>query len=263
MIIVFLSSIGRKTALMLFSGGRFKARLAETDEDVVACQQLRYLTFIVSRGLDPSGDARDAEEFDPKCRHVKVEDQRTGQLVCCFRMMPLENGQSIDQTYAAKYYDLTSLADYPGKLVEMGRFCVHPQCKDPAILRVAWSAMTKFVDDNHVDMLIGCSSFEGVDAEAYADAFALLRDKHIAPSRWLPRVKAPSVFRYARAIRLRRPDMKRALSRMPPLLRTYLIMGGWVSDHAVIDNELNTLHVFTGLEVSRVPKSRARALRGS
>ena len=99
-------------------------------------------------------------------------------------------------------------------------------------------------------------------AEDYADAFALLKEKHIAPKRWLPRVKAPKVFRFARAFRLRRPDMKLALRHMPPLLRTYLVMGGWVSDHAVIDNELNTLHVFTGVEIARVPKGRAKVLRG-
>ena len=48
---------------------------------------------------------------------------------------------------------------------------------------------------------------------------------------------------------------------MPPLLRTYLMMGGWVSDHAVVDTDLNTLHVFTGLEIAAVPPSRARLLR--
>ena len=55
--------------------------------------------------------------------------------------------------------------------------------------------------------------------------------------------------------------MKLALRGMPPLLRTYLVMGGWVSDHAVIDNELNTLHVFTGVEIARVPRARAQVLR--
>jgi len=48
---------------------------------------------------------------------------------------------------------------------------------------------------------------------------------------------------------------------MPPLLRSYLAMGGWVSDHAVIVNELNTLHVFTGVEIARMPAGRARLLR--
>jgi putative hemolysin len=48
---------------------------------------------------------------------------------------------------------------------------------------------------------------------------------------------------------------------MPPLLRTYLMMGGWVSDHAVIDRHLNTLHVFTGVEIGTIPATRKRLLR--
>ncbi len=248
---------------MMFTGGRFKARIAASQADVTACQQLRYLTFVEMRGLETAQeDALDTDEFDPLCHHLMVEDTRSGQLVCCFRMMPLASGSEISRSYSAKYYDLRALADFPGPLVEMGRFCIHPAWKDPAILRVAWTAMTRFVDENGVEMLFGCSSFHGVDAEEYADAFALLKEKHIAPKRWLPRVKAPKVFRFARRLRVRTPNMKLALGRMPPLLRTYLVMGGWVSDHAVIDNELNTLHVFTGVEIRRVPEGRAKVLRG-
>jgi len=38
-------------------------------------------------------------------------------------------------------------------------------------------------------------------------------------------------------------------------------MGGWVSDHAVVDHEMHTLHVFTGLEIAAIPIVRAKALR--
>jgi hypothetical protein len=48
---------------------------------------------------------------------------------------------------------------------------------------------------------------------------------------------------------------------MPPLLRTYLMMGGWVSDHAVVDDHMNTLHVFTGVEIGAIPPVRKRLLR--
>ena len=56
-------------------------------------------------------------------------------------------------------------------------------------------------------------------------------------------------------------DRREALAALPPLLRTYLGMGGWVSDHAVVDRELDTLHVFTCVEVERVPAARAASLR--
>jgi len=38
-------------------------------------------------------------------------------------------------------------------------------------------------------------------------------------------------------------------------------MGGWVSDHAVVDPEMGTLHVFTGVEIRAIPATRKRLLR--
>jgi len=248
--------------MRIFGSGRYRARIAETAEDVRACQRLRWLAFRANRGLGAEADGLDADGFDPICRHLMVEETRTGRLVCCFRFLALASGAEIGRSYSAQHYELSKLAAFPGRMAEMGRFCIHPDHRDPDVLRVAWAAMARFVEADRVEMLFGCSSFSGVDAEAYADAFALLKEKHLAPKRWLPRVKAPKVFRFAKKLRFRKPDLKLALSRMPPLLRTYLTMGGWVSDHAVIDHDLDTLHVFTGVEIAAVPPARRRLLRG-
>ena len=239
--------------------GRYRTRWAETDADIRAAQHLRHVAF----HQDSSPDGLDQDEFDAICTHILVEEEATGRLVCCFRMLPLIDGGEIERTYSAQFYELSALRQFGGPMVEMGRFCIHPEARDPDILRVAWGAMTKFVDDNGVEMLFGCSSFKGTDAEKYADAFAMLKERHLAPRRWLPRVKAPSVFRFAQKLRRRKPDAKRAMLGMPPLLRTYLLMGGWVSDHAVVDNHMNTLHVFTGLEIAAIPPTRKRLLRAT
>jgi putative hemolysin len=239
-------------------------RVAEGDEDLGRAQALRHLSFIAPGGAAASparATGRDADDFDAACTHVLVEDQRSGTLVCCFRLLPLQSGGEIGRSYSAQYYNLSALEAFDGPMVEMGRFCIHPDWKDPDILRVAWGAMTGFVDAAGVEMMFGCSSFHGTEAEAHLDAFALLKEAHLAPRRWLPRVKAPDVFRFARRLGQRRPDMRRAMLAMPPLLRTYLLMGGWVSDHAVVDRDLNTLHVFTGLEIRAIPPARARLLR--
>lgn len=243
--------------------GRYEARFAESEADIAAAQRLRYRAFIEGSGAAARPEGLDADAFDAICRHVLVEDAKTGTLVCCFRLMPLAGGAEIGRSYSAQYYNLNRLSEFDGPMVEMGRFCIHPGWRDPDILRVAWGAMTRFVDEEGVEMLFGCSSFHGVEAEDYLDAFAMLKERHLAPKRWLPRVKAPNVFRFARVLRFRKPDPKRALLKMPPLLRTYLVMGGWVSDHAVVDRDLNTLHVFTGLEVRAIPPGRKRLLRGA
>ncbi len=237
---------------VLLKKGRYRARVAHTAKDVEAAQALRTLAF----GTPDT----DRDGFDDLCAHVLVEDLQQGRPVCCFRMLTLTDGGDIQRSYSAQYYDLSAMADYQGPMVEMGRFCIHPEWKDPDILRVAWGAMTAYVDRNGIRMLFGCSSFAGTETGEYLDAFAVLKDRHLGPKQWLPRVKAPDVFRFAARLR-RRPDMKKAMLRMPPLLRTYLLMGGWVSDHAVVDRHMNTLHVFTGLEIGAIPPERKRLLR--
>jgi putative hemolysin len=239
--------------------GCYRARAVRNATDMAAVDGLRGRVF---RRQAPraAAPAPDRDLFDAVCRHVLVEDRTTGQVVCCFRMLPLANGAEIERSYSAQFYDLSRLKGYDAPMVEMGRFCIHPERRYADILRLAWGAMTAFVDAEGVQMLFGCSSFQGTEAREYYDAFALLRDRHLAPKRWLPRVKAPSVFRFAARLRSA-PDLKRAQAKMPPLLRTYLLMGGWVSDHAVIDRDLGTLHVFTGLEIGAVPPARARLLR--
>ncbi|NOR60957.1 MAG: GNAT family N-acetyltransferase [Rhodobacteraceae bacterium] len=230
---------------------RFTARIADSFEDVQAAQALRGRVF-------RQGQA-DVDAFDERCIHVLVEDQVAGRIVCTFRIQPFENGAEISRSYAAQFYELSALKAYAGKLVEMGRFCMDPSYNDPDILRAAWGVMTTYVDENKVKMLFGCSSFHGAEAEAHLEAFALLKARHLAPRKYLPQIKAPKVFRFARL--MRKPNLRAAQNAMPPLLRTYLMMGGWTSDHAVVDRDLDTLHVFTGLEIGTIPAARKRLLR--
>ena len=238
----------------------YRTRIADTQGDIEAAQRLRYRAFIANRGAEGRPAQRDADPFDAICRHILIERADTQELVATCRLMPLTSGAEIAKTYSAQYYDLDALAAFDQPMVEMGRFCVAPGLTDPDILRTAWGAITTFVDREGVELLFGCSSFHGTDAQAYADAFAMLKEKHLAPKRWLPRIKAPNVFRFAQRLRVK-PDRAQALRTMPPLLRSYLTMGGWVSDHAVVDRDLNTLHVFTGLEIRAIPPARVRALR--
>ncbi len=240
--------------------GRFTARFAAGEADLRAAQALRHLCFFEAAGAPARPGRLDRDAFDPVCRHILVEaDGREGP-VCTFRLLPIPGGDQIGRSYAAQFYGLEHLRAYVGPMVELGRFCVHPEAREADVLRIAWGAMAAFVDSSGVEMMFGCASFPGTRPDAYREAFDLLAAGHLAPRRWRPGIKAPEVVRFA-APRGRPVDRRAALRRLPPLLKTYLAMGGWVSDHAVIDRDLNTLHVFTGLEIAAVPPARARALR--
>lgn len=235
--------------MLILERGRYRARIAKGEADVEATKILRRVAFTgASQGLESDG-------YDAGCDLVLVEEVTTGKLVASYRLMQM-SGADIDQSYSAQFYDLGALRDFNGPLLELGRFCIHPDHNDPEIVRVAWALMTRIVDGQGIRMLFGCSSFAGCDAAPYKDAFSMLRARHLAPTLWRPLVKAKEVVLFQEA-----PASPKGLRSIPPLLRTYLAMGGWVSDHAVVDRDMNTLHVFVGVEISAIPETRKRLLR--
>lgn len=240
--------------------GRYRARLAETDHDIETAQRFRHLCFMERGGAQASPDGRDQDRFDGPCRHVLVEDQGTGQTVGCFRLLLLPGGRALGESYSAQSYDLAGLAGYAAPMAELGRFCCHPDLLDPDILRIAWGALTRLVDAAGVRMLFGCSSFPGTDPAPFGASFALLAARHLGPPDWRPAARPGETAPLHGPLPVG-PEGAQALRRLPPLLRTYLAMGGWVGAQAVIDRRMNTLHVFTALEIASVPPRRAAALR--
>ena len=241
-------------ALEIIRIGRYRARFASSELDVSAAQSLRYRCFNLSNKVE-----LDVDEYDILCRHVLIENLETEKLICCYRIMIFDNGKEISNSYSSQFYDLKAIESYPDPMIEVGRFCVHPETNDPSVTLTAWAALAQIVDQYQTQLLFGCSSFVGVEKEKYLDSFALLRDRYIAPDHWRPKMKAAQVFCYSKDL-IDKVDKKKALLNMPPLLKTYLSMGAWVSDHAVIDLKMKTLHLFTGMEISKIPKSRKQFL---
>lgn len=236
-------------AMIALERGVYTVRAAQDAEDRTAAMALRNRCF-GSAGGTP-------DVFDDTAQQVLVTTQ--GRAVATFRMSLL-SGPQFAQSYSAQYYDLRALERFRGPMLELGRFCIHPDHPDPDILRIAWAALTAYVDAQEIALLFGCSSFAGTNPAPYLDAFGLLQARHLAPDRWAPQISADEVFPFA-SLPAAPPDLRKATATLPPLLRTYLMMGGWVSDHAVIDREMGTLHVFTGLETQAIPPARKKLLR--
>lgn len=230
--------------------GRFRVRLAAGEADLALAQRLRHLAF---RG----GAGRDGDRFDAVCQHLLIESVQSGELVGTCRFRVFRDGGESAGGYTAQFYDLSAFCAISAPVLEMGRFCMLPGLADADALRLAWAGLTRVVDSVGVALLFGCSSFAGVDPAVHADAFAALALRHLAPERLRPGPMAAETV----ALRAGPHDPRLALAQMPPLLRSYLAMGGWVSDHAVIDRDLGTIHVCTGVEIAAIPPVRARLLR--
>ena len=227
--------------------GRLVARLAAGAE-IEAALALRARVF--------RGGRADRDAMDRLCSHAVV--LREGVLAATFRIRLYGAGQ-IGASYSGQRYDLSRLAARGGAMVEMGRFCIDPQQRSPDPIRLAWGFATRLVEAWGAGFLFGCTSFPGTEPAADSAALGLLAARNLAPATWAPGIRSAEVFPIAH---LPPPaDAHLALARLPPLLRSYLAMGGRVSDHAVIDRDLGTYHLFIGLDIAAIPPARAAALR--
>lgn len=233
--------------MQAFTKGRYRVRLARGGEEVEACQRLRHRAFRGEDGVD-------ADPFDAHCRHVMVEDGAEVLATC--RVQRIDGLEGLAQSYSGQFYDLNQFLTIGGPFLEIGRFCIAPDARDGAdVLRLIWAALTRIVDGEGVAVMFGCSSFPGCDPAAHEGALSLLAARHLGPAGVRPDAKGGEVFR------LRPWDGAGTVAGMPPLLRTYLLMGGWVGGDAVIDRDLDTLHVFTAVRIADIPPNRARLLR--
>ena len=226
-----------------FEKGRCVVRLARSTADLLACQQLRHLAFRKVEGIDE-------DRFDADCTHLMVTDH-AGRLCATLRLMAAQ-GAALQSGYAGQFYDVSALASGNLRTLEVGRFCVAPDVQNPDILRAVWAALTAIVDLKGIQLLFGCSSFEGTDPARYGRALSRLAAHHLGPLELRPPVRCGVPLEILPAV---------GPGSLPALLRSYLGMGGWVGDALVIDEHMQTMHVFTALEVAKVPVGRARALR--
>jgi L-ornithine Nalpha-acyltransferase len=230
--------------------GALSVAPAATADEVAQCLALRALAFRGDAG------AADGDGFDAACLHLRVGPDG-GAVLATLRLQPHEPGRIAG--YAACHYDLSALQGQPGAALELGRLCLHPDHGDPDLMRLIWAGVARAADAWGAARLIGCTSFPGTDPDALAPALGLLATRHLGPPDLRPGKRSPAtraVSDWAGAA-----DAAGA-ALLPPLLRAYLALGGWVSDHLVIDADLGTCHVFTCVEIATMPEGRKRILRG-
>jgi putative hemolysin len=229
-----------------FQKGLLTARLAGSATDVRACQALRHQIFHGAPGMD-------TDPRDPDFQHLMIYDG-AGVLCGTLRFRLAETARDLANGYVAQYYDLSGWQGQAGPFLEIGRFCTRPGTIDADLLRMFWGALTRIVDQNGVQLLFGCTSFAGTDPAIYGRVFQRLMRNHQGPTALTPKITT------AQAVCL--ADIAPGgIAPMPALLKSYLSLGGWVGEYAVIDPDMNRLHVFTCLPVCAMSATRVARLR--
>jgi putative hemolysin len=109
-------------------------------------------------------------------------------------------------------------------------------------MQLLWRGIAAYVFLHRIDLMFGCASLAGTDPAAIAPELTYLYHNHLAPPALRPRA-LPDRYVDMRRLEPGTFDPRRAVAALPPLIKGYLRLGGFVGDGAVIDRQFNTTDV--------------------
>jgi putative hemolysin len=262
---MILRSEGASPPFAELRAGPLGVRIATTPDEIDAVQALRYRVFYVEMGATPDAatrqSERDRDAYDAVADHLLVVDHEIGPgpegVVGTYRLIRREAAARAGRFYSAGEYDIGVIVRNPGRLMEAGRSCVDSRYRNRYAMQLLWRGIAAYVFHHRIDLMFGCASLPGTDSDALALELSYLYYYHLAPPELRPRALP---HRYIEMRRLARDeiDPKQALGSLPPLIKGYLRLGGFVGDGAVIDQQFNTTDVAVVVKTDLVTESYYR-----
>ena len=245
-------------------------KLAETEEEVLASQRLRYRVFVEEMGARVDGESErrgiERDAFDPFFDHLILLDNTDEDpgiaVIGTYRLLRGEVAAAGPGFYGSSEFDLECIARTGRRSVELGRSCVDARYRGGPAMLLLWNGLAEYVLSRDIEIMFGVASFPGVDPDPIEHALSYLYHNHLAPSDIRVRVRED----HATPINTRpreTTDRRAALAQMPALIKGYLRLGGFVGEGAYIDHGFNTVDVCLILDTARMSaKHKAHYVRG-
>ena len=264
--------------------GRYRVRLAQSNEDRAAACRLRFRVFNIElgEGLESSYQTGlDSDRFDDVCEHLLVEDKSEDnpgrRIVGTYRM---QSGITAERNLGYYSEQEFSFAPYealrPG-ILELGRASIDREHRTPEVLTLLWRGIAQYATDMGLRYLIGCSSLNSMDPAEGWQMYRQLEQYRVSPEFETEPTAAyacPSEQEGAHAqpspcIMESNPAESvvaaqaatQTLPKVPKLLRTYLAIGARIAAPPAWDREFGTIDFLTLLDLKLVsPSARHRFL---
>jgi len=262
---------------MTLDASRYRVKLAETEAERAGAQRLRYRVFVEEMGANASPEEhaarREWDDFDAFADHLvmlaldpAIADP-LDRVVGVYRLMRGEVAAAGPGFYGATEYDLGPIVASERKSVELGRSCVALDHRGGPGVHLLWNGLAAYVLEREIELLFGVASFHGTDAGPLAEALSLLHHEHLAPPDLRVRAR-PERYLEMNLMPRDAIEATRALQSIPPLIKAYLRLGGFVGEGAYVDSDFNTIDVCVVMDTGRMKErylqfyQRGRERRG-
>jgi putative hemolysin len=241
------------TALSIKRGERLFVELADGPDAVREAQALRYRVFAEELGakLKPAEPGLDVDEFDAVCEHLLVRETKTNRVVGCTRLLSNQGAAQLGRFYSASEFILGAVGSLPGRLLELGRTCVSPECRHGSVIAVLWSGVAHYIQQHRVDYLFGCASVPLGENDCQAAAIMnRLRRQAMAPAHLKVEPRVPLTTQISGSEVLDAP--------LPALLKGYVRLGALACGEPCRDPDFEVADVLMLLDMKRLNPSYAR-----
>jgi len=224
---------------------RFSTSIARNAKEIEKCLSLRYEVFAGEMGANLGTDTRlDRDRFDEHSKHLMVTDTLTGQIVATTRLLVDTDIIHTGCFYSETEFEISRIINLPGKFLEIGRTCVHPEHRKGAVLAMLWQGIARIVSLSKIDYLIGCASIPLASGDQYINSLMhVLRNKHYSPDEQRVRPLLPLTMTPT-------PVSEDVL--MPTLLKAYIRQGAVICGEPYLDAEFGVADVFVLLDCSKI-----------
>ena len=239
-------------------GTEFLIKLAEAPEELRAAQRLRYRVFVEELGgkTDPASAilGLERDQFDAYFDHLILQDKTLpagDDVIAVYRLLRGEVAAETAGFYAASEFQLAKIATCGRRVLELGRSCVDARYRNGLAMHYMWSGLADYVCAHDIEILFGAASFQGTDPAAIAHALTYLHHNHLAPSDLRVAATGPDAVPLNQ-LSVKDMDRRKAVLQIPPLIKSYLRLGGKVGAGAYIDHAFNTIDVCLVMDTARM-----------
>ena len=228
----------------------FCLSLAQSMDDLTACQRLRYLVFNceLGEGLSHSAhDGLDRDPFDLICDHLMVHDAATHKLVGTYRMQTGYRAKGNLGYYSEQLFDFAPFEPLRGEILELGRACVHQDYRNTTALFMLWKGIASYAALCNARYLLGCSSITSQNENEGIALYRQLREKYLIAPHLRTEPKP--------GFQCREDQLADCAAAPPPprLFRAYLDISARLCGPPAIDRDFRTIDFLTLVDLQAIP----------
>ena len=250
------STTEQQTTRTITGRPKIYAEFIDSEREIREAQRLRYDVFCEEYNVKLpvnmywNGQPIDIDDLDDHCLHLVVRSQDDMEIIGYTRVLTCDLATRFGHYYSSHEFDIDNILNRPGRFLEIGRTCIHPDHRNGATIAVLWAHLASYMQQHDYQYLFGCASVSLEDGgTAFAALMPIIREKYMADSdyRVQPKLALP--------IQEISPESKAIF---PPLLKAYTRMGARICGEACWDPDFNVADLFVLLDVNKVSDRYAK-----